>query len=75
MGLDDDDDRILARAGIDALEEYFKSTGIPMRLSELGIGTEHFEQMAAHANPDNFLSEAFVPLTNEDIVEIFRACL
>ena len=75
MGLDDDVDRILARAGIDALEEYFKSTGIPMRLSELGIGTEHFEQMAAHANPDNFLSEAFVPLTNEDIVEIFRACL
>ena len=75
MGLDGDDDRALARAGIDALEEYFKSTGIPMRLSELGIGTEHFEQMAAHANPDNFLSEAFVPLTNEDIVEIFRACL
>ena len=75
MGLDGDDDRILARAGIDALEEYFKSTGIPMTLSELGIGTEHFEAMAAHANPDNFLSEAYVPLTNEDIVEIFRACL
>ena len=46
-----------------------------MTLSELGIGTEHFEVMAAHANPDNFLSEAYVPLTNEDIVEIFRACL
>ena len=75
MGLDGDDDAALARAGIDALEEYFKSTGLPMTLSELGIGTEHFEAMAAHANPDNFLSEAYVPLTNEDIVEIYRACL
>ena len=75
MGLDGDDDRALARAGIDALEEYFKSTGLPMTLGELGIGSEHFEAMAAHANPDNFLSEAFVPLTNEDIVDIFRACL
>ena len=75
MGLDGDDDAALARAGIDALEQYFKSTGLPMTLGELGIGTEHFEAMAAHANPDNFLSEAFVPLTNEDIVEIYRACL
>ena len=75
MGLDDDDDRILARAGIDALEQYFKSTGLPMTLGELGIGAEHFEAMAAHANPGGFLRDAFVPLTNEDIVEIFRACL
>ena len=75
MGLDGDDDAALARAGIDALEQYFKSTGLPMTLSEVGIGPEHFEAMAAHANPDNFLSEAFVPLTNEDIVEIYRACL
>ena len=75
MGLDGDDEPALARAGIDALEQYFKSTGLPMTLGELGIGAEHFEAMAAHANPDNFLSEAFVPLTNEDIVEIYRACL
>ena len=75
MGLEGDDDRALARAGIDALEEYFKSTGLPMTLGELGIGSEHFEVMAAHANPDGFLRDAFVPLTNEDSVEIFRACL
>ena len=75
MGLEGDDDDALARAGIDALEAYFKSTGLPMTLGELGIGTEHFEAMAAHANPDNFLSGAYVPLTNEDIVEIYRACL
>ena len=75
MGLDGDDESALARAGIDALEEYFRSTGLPMTLRELGIGDEHFAAMAAHANPDGFLRDAFVPLTNEDIVEIFRACL
>ena len=75
MGLDSDDDRALAFAGIDALERYFKETGIPMTLSELGIDDKHFEAMAAHANVDGYLKDAFVALTNEDIVEIYKACL
>lgn len=75
MGLDGDDDMKLALAAIDKLEEYFKSTGIPMTLSELNITDEHFEEMAAHANTGNYLKNAFVALTNEDIVEIYKACL
>ncbi|MBQ8136475.1 MAG: iron-containing alcohol dehydrogenase [Clostridia bacterium] len=75
MGLSGDDETALAFAGIDALEAYFKSTGIPMTLGELNIGTEHFEAMAAHANPGGYLENAFVPLTNEDIVQIYRDCL
>ncbi len=75
MGLDGGNDMELAKAGIDALEEYFKSTGIPMTLTELGINEEHFKEMAEHANIGGRLSDAFVPLTNEDIVEIYRACL
>lgn len=74
-GLDDEDEIALALAGIQKLEDFFKAAGIPMTLTELGIGTEHFEAMAAHANRGNHLSTAFVPLTNEDIVEIFTACL
>ena len=46
-----------------------------MTLTEVGIGTEHFAEMAAHANRNNFLKNAFVPLTTEDIEEIFRQCL
>ena len=71
----DGDDQTLAFAGIDALEIFFREAGIPMTLSEIGIGTEHFPEMAAHANPDGYLKNAFVPLTNEDIEKIYRACL
>jgi len=75
MGLDGDDDEKLAYAGIDALESYFKSTGIPMTLGELNIGPEHFAEMAAHANSGGYLKDSFVALTDSDIVDIYRACL
>lgn len=75
MGLTGEDETALATAGIDALEKYFISTGIPMTLGELKIGEEHFATMAKHANEENGLSQAYVPLTDEDIVEIYRACL
>ena len=69
------DDETLACAGIDALEEFFCASGIPMTLTELGIGDEHFAEMAAHANRGGYLKNAFVPLTTEDIKEIYRDCL
>ena len=69
------DDETLACAGIDALEEFFCASGIPMTLTELGIGDEHFAEMAAHANRGGYLKNAFVPLTTEDVEEIFRRCL
>lgn len=74
-GLEGDDDMELALAGIDKLDAFFRESGIPMTLTELGIGTENFEKMAAQANRGDRLKDAFVPLTNEDIVEIFKACL
>ncbi len=74
-GLENDDELALAQEGIDQLENFYREAGIPMTLSELGIGTEHFKAMAAHANRGGRLEKAFVPLNNEDIEEIFRACL
>ncbi len=74
-GLDGDDDNALAIAGIEALEKFFKDAGIPMTLTELNINDEHFEEMAAHANVGGYLKDSFVPMTNEDIVEILKACL
>ena len=74
-GLDGDDDNALALAGIDALEKFFKESGIPMTLTELKINDEHFEEMAAHANAGGYLKDSFVAMTNEDIVEILKACL
>ena len=74
-GLSGDDEQALALAGIDALETFFRASGILMTLTELNIGAEHFTEMAAHANVGGYLANAFVALTNEDIVEIYRACL
>ena len=74
-GLEGYDEADLAQKGIDALEKFFTDCGIPMTLTDLGIGTEHFEAMAAQANGGGRLSGAFVPLTEEDVVEIYRACL
>ncbi|MBQ6553321.1 MAG: iron-containing alcohol dehydrogenase [Clostridia bacterium] len=74
-GIDGEDELSLANAGIDKLESFFKESGIPMTLRELNIDEEHFEEMAAHANFGGYLKNAFVALTNEDIVEIYRACL
>ena len=74
-GIEGEDELALANAGIDRLESFFKESGIPMTLTELGIGEEHFEEMAAHANFGGYLKNAFVPLTNGDIVEIYKACL
>lgn len=73
--LEGQDETKLAYAGIDALEHFFKDAGIPMRLSELGIDDTHFEEMAKHANRNGRLSNAFVALNEQDIVEIFKNCL
>ena len=75
FGLDGTDEAALANAAIDALEAYFRSTGIPMTLGEVNVGAEHFEAMAAKACADGRLDRAFVPLTTGDVVEIYKACL
>ena len=75
FGLSGDDDAALALAAIEALEAFLRGTGLPMSLSELGIGTEHIREMAAHANRNNQLENALVGLNNEDIEAILTACL
>lgn len=65
----------MAHRGIDATEEFFKQIGIPMRLSEVGVDSEHFEEMARHAVQTEGLLHAYVPLAEQDVVEIYRACL
>ena len=74
-GLDGDDDAALALAGIEALEKFLQETGLPSTLGELGIGTEHIKEMAAHANRNDQLTKALVPLNNEDVEAILISCL
>lgn len=46
-----------------------------MTLTELNIDDSHFQAMAAHANECRRLTEAYVPLSDDDIAEIYKACL
>ncbi len=75
MGVTGDDDMKVAVEAIDKLEAYFKSTGIPMTLTELGIGEENFAKMAAQANTGKAMERCDISLTEADVVEIYRACL
>ena len=43
-------------------------------LREVGIDESRLEEMAEKAAETDF-SRAFVPLTREDILQIYRACL
>ena len=74
-GLEGEDEHQLALAGIDALEKFFRDNGITMNLTDLGIGPEHFEDMAVKANYGDRMLKAFVPLEKEDIIKIYEACL
>ncbi len=43
------DPETTALLGIERLEKFFREMGLPVRLSEAGIGEEHLEEMAAKA--------------------------
>ncbi|MBW9211931.1 MULTISPECIES: iron-containing alcohol dehydrogenase [Terrabacteria group] len=72
-GLENKDETELAKAGIQALYDFFVSVGIPMHLSELGIDETHFEEMAKSCTHPWF--DGFVGLSEEDVVCIFKMCL
>lgn len=61
----------IAKAAIAKTYDFFASLGIPMNLSALGIGTDKLDVMADKAARMG-LRKAFVPLTAEDAVEIYK---
>lgn len=75
FGIYGDEDYEVALRGIDALENFFRASKIPMSLKELDIDETHFEEMAEHCNRNDRMIKSYVPLTKEDIVNIYRDCL
>ena len=65
----------LANKGIDATEEFFKSIGLPSTLGEFGIDDAKFAQMAENAVKVGCLQGAYVPLLEEDVINILKMCL
>ena len=66
------DDEIIGKT-IGALEDFFRSLGLPVRLSEINIGSEHFTEMAerAVASKRGKLG-SYVRLSPADAEEIYR---
>lgn len=64
----------IIQEGIRRLEDFSRSIGMPVRLHEAGIGSEHFEEMARKACLFGPLGN-FRKLTQEDIVKIYELAL
>ncbi len=74
-GLEGENDSVLANNAIKATENFFKSLELPQTLTEVGIDSSRFAEMAEHAHRTEMLEYAWIPLNAEDVISIFRMCL
>ena len=76
FGIDGTLDRFeIAEKAIQATYDFFQSIGIPMTLREVGIDESRIDEMAHHVAVNEGLENAWVPLLEKDIAEIFTASL
>jgi butanol dehydrogenase len=64
----------IANKAIEAIHQFFASLDIPMRLQDVGIDEEKFELMAEKAVKYGALKHAYVPMTKEDVIQIYQLC-
>ncbi|MCR5601289.1 MAG: iron-containing alcohol dehydrogenase [Ruminococcus sp.] len=65
----------MAEKAIQATYEFFESIGIPMHLRDVGIDESRIGEMARHVAENEGLENAWVPLSEKDIADIFTASL
>lgn len=65
----------LANRAIDATEKFFRDCKIPMTLTEIGIDSKYFKEMARKAVYNGSLIYSYVPLDESAVLEILEACL
>ena len=76
FGIDANQDKFeIADQAIEATYRFFESIGIPMHLKEVGIDERRIDEMAKHVADNEGLENAWVPLLQKDIADIFRASL
>lgn len=65
-----------AEEGIRRTENFFREIGFPSALTQVGIGREHFQEMAEKAvEVSGIAARSYYHLDAEDIVKIFESCL
>ena len=76
FGIDSSLDKFeTAEKAIQATYDFFESIGIPMHLKDVGVDESRIDEMAKHVAENEGLENAWVPLLEKDIAEIFRASL
>ena len=76
FGIDANQDKFeIANQAIEATYRFFESIGIPMHLKEVGIDESRIDEMAKHVADNEGLENAWAPLLQKDIADIFRASL
>ena len=65
----------IAEKAIQATFDFFREIGIPMTLREVGIDDSRLGEMAHHVAVNEGLDKAWVPLSEADILEIYKASL
>lgn len=65
----------IANKAIEETYKFFESINIPMHLREVGIDESRIDEMAHHVAINEGLDEAWFPLQEKDISDIFRASL
>lgn len=66
-------DMEIAKLAIEKTSEFFRNLGLPMTLSEVGIGREKLKEMADKL--DGKFDESFVALKPDDVLKIYEAAL
>ncbi len=61
----------VAREGIEKTRKFFASMGLPQTLRQLGVEEDSLKMMADKL--DGVLTDTFVPLTAEDVLNIYKA--
>ena len=76
FGIDNSLDKFeIAEKAIDETYKFFEFINIPMHLKDVGIDESRIDEMAHHVAVNEGLENAWVPLTEKDIADIFRASL
>jgi hypothetical protein len=75
FGIKGSDKYDTADKAIQATYDFFETIGIPMHLRDVGIDESRIGEMAHHVAENEGLENAWAPLTEKDIADIFTASL